>query len=62
MSPERFDQLARQMAEYVFSRNESLAAQLRRYLPELKRDPLAFAKKALFRGPRALLRRLGGKA
>jgi radical SAM superfamily enzyme YgiQ (UPF0313 family) len=62
MSPERFGVLARRMADYIFSRNESLAAQLRRYLPELRRDPVAFAKKALFKGPRALMRRLGGKA
>jgi radical SAM superfamily enzyme YgiQ (UPF0313 family) len=59
MEPEEFDAMAREMAHYVFKRNDSFMARVRRGLPLLVHNPRVFfgklhglARRKLGRGPR----------
>ena len=47
MTPEEFDKKAREMAEYIFSRNDSLKMQIKRFLPQAWHDPSSLLRKAL---------------
>ncbi len=47
MTHEEFDIMAHRMAKYIFRRNDSLPARIRRYLPLLMKNPAAFFAKGV---------------
>ncbi len=47
MTPEEFDKKAREMADYIFKRNDSLRMQIKRFLPQFRHTPSSLFRKAL---------------
>jgi radical SAM superfamily enzyme YgiQ (UPF0313 family) len=47
MAPDVFDKKAREMAEYIFKRNDSLRMRIKRFLPQFRHNPSSLFRKTI---------------